>query len=257
MLEQNSIGYVFPDEVQKVVSPECQPQSNTQATDSHVTKSKSTEQDWQFVIPMPEPGAKGEDRSEMDVADMVEAIRHGFVPVNDEMPNGTASTEIAQANSGIFPAARARLASLRDLGAKKIGALKLKLIENKIKSNERGGCSRYIYVYIFLKRSSLNICITFIFRPKSKQCDAIRNDAHAKFCSGDFDHKDRPIFHRTIFTRHTLVECTAFVFGHAVRSLNGYQFDSIIFVQNTKRLHKRAAYAEHHVHNTKNPTRHK
>ena len=38
----------------------------------------------------------------------------------------------------LFPAARARLASLRDLGAKKIGALKLKITESRIKANERG-----------------------------------------------------------------------------------------------------------------------
>lgn len=63
-----------------------------------------------------------------------------FVHLNAEV--GAGSTMMAMATThapgGIFPAARARLASLRDLGAKKIGALKLKLIENKIKSNERG-----------------------------------------------------------------------------------------------------------------------
>lgn len=63
-------------------------------------------------------------------------MKDGFVPVNGEQESST-STDLVPA-SGIFPAARARLASLRDLGAKKIGALKLKLIENKIKSNERG-----------------------------------------------------------------------------------------------------------------------
>lgn len=133
-MEQNSIGYVFPDEVQKV-SPECQPQNNTHATENHITKSKSTEQDWQFVIPV--PSSKSEDKIDSDIIDL-DGIKDGFVSVNsDDITNGSSSTEIAQ-TSGIFPAARARLASLRDLGAKKIGALKLKLIENKIKSNERG-----------------------------------------------------------------------------------------------------------------------
>lgn len=139
LLEQNSIGYMFPDECQKV-SPDGQPHNNTHAApvDHPVTKSKSSEQDWQFVIPV--PGSKAEDKTDTDVSDL-DGFKDGFVSVNtDELTNGTSSTEIVQA-SGIFPAARARLASLRDLGAKKIGALKLKLIENKIKSNERGRCA--------------------------------------------------------------------------------------------------------------------
>lgn len=40
--------------------------------------------------------------------------------------------------AGLLPAARARLASLRDLGAKKIGALKLKLVDSKLRSTEKG-----------------------------------------------------------------------------------------------------------------------
>lgn len=40
------------------------------------------------------------------------------------------TAELSQ-STGIFPTARARLSSLRNLGAKKIGALKLKLTENK------------------------------------------------------------------------------------------------------------------------------
>lgn len=75
----------------------------------------------------------GDDDDEIDNKDE-------FVHLNAEV--GAASTMMTIATThtpgGIFPAARARLASLRDLGAKKIGALKLKLIENKIKSNERG-----------------------------------------------------------------------------------------------------------------------
>lgn len=66
-----------------------------------------------------------------------------FIHINDDNVGELASiTQSSVVGSGIFPAARARLASLRDLGAKKIGALKLKLIENKIRSNER--CRQYI-----------------------------------------------------------------------------------------------------------------
>lgn len=42
------------------------------------------------------------------------------------------------AMAALLPATRARLVSLRELGAKKIGALKLKLAETKIKTNEKG-----------------------------------------------------------------------------------------------------------------------
>lgn len=132
MLEQNSIGYIFPDEIHKS-SPDCHP-----STDNNAFKAKSSDQDWQFVIPVPSSKATEEkidnDLSEIDVIkDELMSINHDpeALSVNANL------TDINQA-SGIFPAARARLASLRDLGAKKIGALKLKLIENKIKSNERG-----------------------------------------------------------------------------------------------------------------------
>lgn len=132
-------GYVFPDDIQKL-SPESQSQSNTQASDQSNLKSKSPEQDWQIVIPVPAQGERGAE--EKDDADMMELEgKDGFENIQSDneafTANGTVSIEIAQ-SSGIIPAARARLASLRDLGAKKIGALKLKLIENKIKSNERG-----------------------------------------------------------------------------------------------------------------------
>lgn len=132
-----AIGYVFPDEIQKI-SPDSQPQNNTNTAESLNPKSKSPDQDWQFVIPVPGPGEKPTaDRID---ADNLEFDANGFVSVGEHEAmnvNGSNSSEIIQV-SGIFPAARARLASLRDLGAKKIGALKLKLIENKIKSTERG-----------------------------------------------------------------------------------------------------------------------
>lgn len=141
-LFHTAIGYVFPDEIQKN-SPDSHPQNNTNTENSN-SKSKSPDQDWQFVIPVPGPGERStEDRVDTDNFEF-EANKDGFVSVSEHEAmnaNGSSSNEISQV-SGIFPAARARLASLRDLGAKKIGALKLKLIENKIKSTERG---KYAY----------------------------------------------------------------------------------------------------------------
>lgn len=135
-----NLGYVFPDEIHKT-SPDYQSHNNTQTADGLNTKSKSPEQDWQFVIPVPAPGEKGsEENDDTDILDL--EAKDGFETIQSDnevalATNGSSSNENAQ-TSGIIPAARARLASLRDLGAKKIGALKLKLIENKIKSNERG-----------------------------------------------------------------------------------------------------------------------
>lgn len=79
---------------------------------------------------------ENDDVFEIDGAkECVEQI-NGDVEIFNE--NASSTSEVVQTTSGIIPAARARLASLRDLGAKKIGALKLKLIENKIKSTDRG-----------------------------------------------------------------------------------------------------------------------
>lgn len=134
-MEQNSIGYIFPDEIHKI-SPD-HVQSNGQTIDSPNTKSKSSEHDWQFVIPV--PTSMAEESNDNGITEL--EMKEDFVSLNNDqesmIASGSISNEMVSA-SGIFPAARARLASLRDLGAKKIGALKLKLIENKIKSNERG-----------------------------------------------------------------------------------------------------------------------
>lgn len=46
--------------------------------------------------------------------------------------------DASSSSSGILPATRARLVSLKDFGAKKIGALRLKLAESRIKQTEKG-----------------------------------------------------------------------------------------------------------------------
>lgn len=204
MLEQVAIGYVFPDEIQKSMAECQQQQNNTQTSDCSNAKSKSPEQDWQFVIPVPASGEKSAD----DIFMELDESKYGFGPVGGNTDgsngNGSGSTESTQ-TSGIIPAARARLASLRDLGAKKIGALKLKLIENKIKSNERGKrqsyCDRTFFLKLYFIAFFWNINLSDIsFRSKSPKYHTIGNHAHAKFCAGNFNHKNWSIFHCTIVT---------------------------------------------------------
>lgn len=131
---------MFPDESQP----------NTDINLPHTTP----EEDWQIVIPIANANklspstesamSKSSDfegnKERPDDEPMIRS-EHIARSQSQSPPPSTSSAvaqmSVSQLGSGIFPAARARLASLRDLGAKKIGALKLKLIENKIKSNER------------------------------------------------------------------------------------------------------------------------
>lgn len=151
LLEQNSIGYVFPDETQPSAEPNA-PQHTT-----------PPDEDWQIVIPIsmatkssPSTESAMSKSSEFEGnkerpddepattanADAIAAMRARSQSPPPSTSSAIAQMSVSQIGAGIFPAARARLASLRDLGAKKIGALKLKLIENKIKSNERGNMAR-------------------------------------------------------------------------------------------------------------------
>lgn len=161
LLEQAAIGYVYPDEIQKS-QPDSQSQSNAQPSDNNSnTKSKSPEHDWQFVIPVSTSIDKcADERDEngdfFEIDASKECVEHfnGDVEVLNECASGAAA-EVVQTTSGIIPAARARLASLRDLGAKKIGALKLKLIENKIKSNDRDRSRQNVTQLITMHMPSL------------------------------------------------------------------------------------------------------
>lgn len=127
LLEQNSIGYIFPDDIQNCLS-KAQSEANVQP-------KEHKPDDWQIIIPVPNESSNARNEIDRDLDEDVD-VKDDFQHLNYE--NGQIpSISPPTTNAGIFPAARARLASLRDLGAKKIGALKLKLIENKIKSNER------------------------------------------------------------------------------------------------------------------------
>lgn len=149
LLEQNSIGYIFPDD--------------SLLNNDVIVQNTTPEDDWQIVIPITN-NTKISPSIEANISRSSEfegnKEKPDDEPMNRENINlsirSQSPTSIPQTSNaplqqqpqhqqqqqtsagGIFPAARARLASLRDLGAKKIGALKLKLIENKIKSNERG-----------------------------------------------------------------------------------------------------------------------
>lgn len=154
LLEQNSIGYVFPDE-------------NQPANEASVQNTTPETEDWQIVIPISNANAAKAspahesamskstefegNKERPDDEPLTARDDHSMRSRSQSPPPSTSSataTMSVSLGAGIFPAARARLASLRDLGAKKIGALKLKLIENKIKSNERGMISRNIFTFV-------------------------------------------------------------------------------------------------------------
>lgn len=149
LLEQNSIGYTYPDETSQF--SESQGVGQTNQTDSSKLKQRNSEEDWQIILPVPttsptdpHSSEKPDNSNESDQENIDPEEKDEFEHIAAESSNSNSNqsnntqAQSSSGGAGIFPAARARLASLRDLGAKKIGALKLKLIENKIKSTERG-----------------------------------------------------------------------------------------------------------------------
>lgn len=209
MLEQNSIGYTFPDDIQNcLVDSQTQP-SNGNGT-SAAQRTKSGEDDWQIIIPMPSGIETSENGTRLTGDDDDADSKDEFIHLNAEVGAGSTMMALAttQAPGGIFPAARARLASLRDLGAKKIGALKLKLIENKIKSNERGKKMEFLPLGI---ASIFAIC-----RSKSTAHDTVGMHAYTELLTRNSDHSSRPIFHCAIFEGFALIERITSLFGHII-----------------------------------------
>lgn len=134
-MEQNSIGYVYPDEILR--SNDCTQHRNAQSTNSMSAKQKSPDNSWQIVIPVSPKSSSDQSEDSLEEFQKIEAAN-----IPEQQP-GNASTEssdlsMVPSTSGIIPAAARRLLSLKDMGAKKIGALKLKLIENNARINERG-----------------------------------------------------------------------------------------------------------------------
>lgn len=109
LLEQKSTSYVFPNELRRDLS-----ESRHQRTES--------ESEWEVVTPT----ASSQD---LPLA--------SFAANNDYEQTDASPSSSEEAMSKLFPAAKARLLSLRDLGAKKIGNLKLKLAESRIRARER------------------------------------------------------------------------------------------------------------------------
>jgi hypothetical protein len=115
LLEQKSTGYIFPNDVKSMEYPS-----------SSKNKAES-ESEWEVV-------ASGNSSE-------------GNEKVFEDTETETATSN-AEDLSKLFPAAKARLLSLRDLGAKKIGTLKMKLAESRMKTkekekNEHDASSRY------------------------------------------------------------------------------------------------------------------
>ncbi|XP_037026178.1 uncharacterized protein LOC119067371 [Bradysia coprophila] len=112
LLEQKSIGYVYPCEV---------PTKDGKPNDI----STADTDDWQIVVPVNDGNDDNRDKREMRDTD------------NASETDGNENYDASSSSSGILPATRARLVSLKDFGAKKIGALRLKLAESRIKQTEK------------------------------------------------------------------------------------------------------------------------
>uniref|UniRef100_A0A182IDA2 Uncharacterized protein n=1 Tax=Anopheles arabiensis TaxID=7173 RepID=A0A182IDA2_ANOAR len=158
LLEQKSIKYTFPG----AITP-----TSVQDLKSELLKSLSSDgtgsesgsvpiEDWQIVLSLPKDGetASGSQQRQQGAGSQPnnDADSNDSSPNSSEPPSGddfekvenetaTEGNDKAEQQQGalpkLFPAAKARLLSLRDLGAKKIGTLKLKLSESRIRAKER------------------------------------------------------------------------------------------------------------------------
>lgn len=143
LLEQKSIGYTYPDNFitassSSAAGPHQQESMETGADTNDAEGNENLSENWQFVVNL----EKKEQQREGSVDE--EESFQSFERINADDPNLSmvdASSE-GKSEGGALPksisAAKARLQSLRDIGAKKIGTLKLKLAESRLKSKERG-----------------------------------------------------------------------------------------------------------------------
>lgn len=143
LLEQKSIGYTFPGEFTSMLSTLDQETVN----DNTICKAEEAE-NWQFVLNLegkegtnsvgmaePKPSTSTADTSgKQESEDSFEKITMDDTNFNIGDTNRNDGVNIPKTIS----AAKARLMSLRELGAKKIGTLKLKLAESRLKAKERG-----------------------------------------------------------------------------------------------------------------------
>lgn len=162
LLEQKSIGYVFPgfgepfssasqgsDHFYSASSSRQNSEelANYKNSADSPAANKSTADvaaaDWKIVVPFTVPASN-------QLSDLKQVQRPKCLSPNvpDEMMDGNGLGYDAENNgsdlspefvSGILPSARSRLASLKELGVKKIGALKMKLAENRVKGHQDKG----------------------------------------------------------------------------------------------------------------------
>lgn len=140
LLEQKSIGYTFPGEVghHYTSANNSAPGSVTQLSVGKTSSNKSTEDDWQFVFPLPNKEENASKMSSSFEYTSKETMPADNTKTESNVFDSNLSESDVSTSSGLLPAARARLLSLRELGSKKIGALKLKLADNRIKTCEKG-----------------------------------------------------------------------------------------------------------------------
>lgn len=129
LLEQNSISYTFPGDPSMNPPNENDQRLNRQNSENY--------EDWQIVLSL--------DKNKIEEENLSEIPPSSFSSDDAVILQKPDETSFS---SGILPAARARLASLKDLGAKKIGALKMKLAESRMKASEKGSLIRF-FVNVF------------------------------------------------------------------------------------------------------------
>lgn len=164
LLEQKSIGYIFPGDNVKHKAAQLKKSAAAAAAASAVTSSSAaddsggssgassltskqsnvatssgSDDDWQIVFPLKSIKDENSDRTTLVHASSTTTTEESSLDTDDMDGDKKATLDDGNASTaGILPAARARLVSLRELGAKKIGALKMKLAENKMKSSDKG-----------------------------------------------------------------------------------------------------------------------
>lgn len=160
-MEQKSIGYIFPGDIAKHKAAQLKSateesssgsSSMTTTSSSKVAHSaKPADDDWQIVFPLKTVKDELSDRTTLMHTSGSTSAAAAEVSIESESDIDDKKPEEA---AGILPAARARLVSLRELGAKKIGALKMKLAENKMKSSDKG-----IRIFCFLSAQLLSFFV--------------------------------------------------------------------------------------------------
>ncbi|XP_029730146.2 uncharacterized protein LOC109403594 [Aedes albopictus] len=142
LLEQKSIKYTFPGDISPSSSQELKAEMLKSLGEGGEKPDSAVLEDWQIVLSLPKEGSGGEQTADSggekgSPSGSEPQSSDDFEKVEGEGSTEDGKTDQQGALPKLFPAARARLMSLRDLGAKKIGTLKLKLSESRIKAKEK------------------------------------------------------------------------------------------------------------------------